>query len=306
MSDVGKIKIATDRFISKARHVHGDKYDYSKSVYFKTKEKLEIICKRCNQSFWMQPNNHYSGQNCSHCYGTKKLTTRQFIERSENIHGDIFDYSEVYYTNNSAKVIITCKNCNIRFSQAASYHMGGGGCDYCDQIKSAKKRSKTLDQFIIDSKKIHGENTYDYSLANYINSSVKLTIKCVACNNIWNQLPTNHLSGKGCLNCCLKTSKGEVSWLNSLLIDKKYRQKTIWCGKNRYVVDAFIPKIKTIYEYYGDFWHGNPKTMVSTDINRKSGLTFQEHYNKTLKKEAILKANGYKVISIWESDWQNV
>lgn len=38
-------RLTTEEFIRRARLMHGDKYDYSKSVYFDAKTKLTIICR---------------------------------------------------------------------------------------------------------------------------------------------------------------------------------------------------------------------------------------------------------------------
>ena len=37
-------KLTTEGFIQKAKEVHGDKYDYSKSMYKTKKEKVTITC----------------------------------------------------------------------------------------------------------------------------------------------------------------------------------------------------------------------------------------------------------------------
>lgn len=36
--------LTTADFVSKAKLVHGDKYDYSKTVYLGSKSKIKIIC----------------------------------------------------------------------------------------------------------------------------------------------------------------------------------------------------------------------------------------------------------------------
>ena len=50
--------ITTEEFIKKAKAVHGDKYDYSKSIYNGVNNKIEIICPE-HGSFWMTPVNHW-------------------------------------------------------------------------------------------------------------------------------------------------------------------------------------------------------------------------------------------------------
>lgn len=60
-----KFKTTSD-FITMARAVHGDKYDYSKSVYKDSHEKIEIICPK-HGSFWQAPFNHIQGHGCPKC-----------------------------------------------------------------------------------------------------------------------------------------------------------------------------------------------------------------------------------------------
>jgi G:T-mismatch repair DNA endonuclease (very short patch repair protein) len=62
--------------------------------------------------------------------------------------------------------------------------------------------------------------------------------------------------------------------------------------------------IKKSIEFYGDFWHGNPKVYNRNDVNRVNGLTFGELYNRTITRQMEIEKIGYKVISIWESDFK--
>lgn len=62
-------------FQEKAQKIHGDKYDYNKSVYRKAKEKVEIDC-TSHGSFWMTPNNHLNGHGCPKCVGKRSNTER--------------------------------------------------------------------------------------------------------------------------------------------------------------------------------------------------------------------------------------
>lgn len=56
----------TDEFIAEARHVHGDKYDYSKVEYVNAKTKVCIICPEHGE-FWQLPYAHLKGQGCPKC-----------------------------------------------------------------------------------------------------------------------------------------------------------------------------------------------------------------------------------------------
>lgn len=62
-----KTKTGRDEFIRRARAVHGNRYDYSRVVYKRTNEKVEIICS-VHGSFWQTPQCHISSkQNCPKC-----------------------------------------------------------------------------------------------------------------------------------------------------------------------------------------------------------------------------------------------
>ena len=60
----------TDKFIEKAKHVHGDKYDYSKTVYEHNLKEVIIICKKCGE-FEQVPKSHLKGMGCSRCCNSK-------------------------------------------------------------------------------------------------------------------------------------------------------------------------------------------------------------------------------------------
>ena len=56
----------TEQFIKEAKEIHGDKYDYSKTVYKGNNEKVCIICPEHGE-FWQTPNNHLKYKGCKLC-----------------------------------------------------------------------------------------------------------------------------------------------------------------------------------------------------------------------------------------------
>lgn len=134
-------KITTQEFINKAREVHMDKYDYSKTIYNNTKSKIIIICK--NHGFFEQtPGAHINNkQGCPSCGGTKKLTTQEFIKKATNIHGDFYDYSGVVYINSKRKVSIKC-HLHGEFFQKPNHHLHGHRCPECGLEKISKTKSE--------------------------------------------------------------------------------------------------------------------------------------------------------------------
>ena len=127
---------------------------------------------------------------------TRRYTTDEFIKKSKKIHKDRYSYEFSNYVNCSTKVEIVCNKHGI-FYQVAKEHMSGHGCMKC------ARGSYDTKEFIKRSKIKHGE-LYDYQGTIYENSSKKVNIKCNECNEIFNMIPNNHLTGSGCRVCTNK------------------------------------------------------------------------------------------------------
>ena len=95
----------------------------------------------------------------------------------------------------------------------------------------------------------------------------------------------------------------EIKWLDSLKVPINYRQKTIKINGRIFKTDAADVENKIIWEFYGDFWHGNLQRYNPHETNKPTKKTFTELYAKTMAREKSLRDAGYTVISIWESDF---
>ena len=58
--------LTTKEFIKRARAIHGDKYDYSKSVYKNKNSKIIITCP-IHGDFEQKAEDHYRGHGCQKC-----------------------------------------------------------------------------------------------------------------------------------------------------------------------------------------------------------------------------------------------
>lgn len=123
----------------------------------------------------------------------KRLTTKIFIARAKEIHGDKYDYSEVEYVNYKTKVKIICP-IHGEFWQTPREHLNGNGCQKCSGVQ----RMNT-DLFIQRAIEVHGD-TYDYSKVKYTNNRTKVCIICPVHGEFW-QSPDSHLLGCGCPKC---------------------------------------------------------------------------------------------------------
>ena len=221
---VGKHKPTTEEFITKAREVHGDKYDYSKVEYVNSKTPVCIICPEHGE-FWQRPNNHLSGSGCDKCGGTYKWTREEFIAKAREVHGDKYDYSKVEYVDGTTPVRIICPE-HGEFKQKPFVHLLGCGCSKCGYIKVSNKLKFSTEEFIAKAREVHGDK-YDYSMVEYVNYTTKVCIICPE-HGKFEQNPSDHLSGHGCPNCTG--------------IRKEYKFNLLQEFKDEYKFRAFLEK----------------------------------------------------------------
>ena len=247
----------TEEFITQAIIVHGNKYDYSKTIYTTGEEKLCIICP-VHGDFYQSPRNHLNGFGCRKCAAEKhssrlSFSTEQFIQKAINIHGQNYSYSKVDYKNNHTKVIITCP-IHGDFEQTPMVHLRGGKCPKCSRTKVQESITFTTQDFIAKSRNIHGDK-YDYSQVEYKNKKHKVCIICPEHGEFW-QEAGHHMYGCGCPKC--NSSKGEIiieKYLKSAGI-KYERQYPIAIDSNinqtgKAYIDFFIPQYNLFIEYNG-------------------------------------------------------
>ena len=191
----GKIYMTTERFITKAREIHGDKYDYSKVNYVDGNTKVCIICPEHGE-FWQLPANHLKGNGCPRCIGI--YDKDDFITKAHKVHGDKYDYSKVKYVDAKTKVCIICPE-HGEFWQTPTNHVHGHRCQKCGFDSISKTKSASNEEFISKAKEVHGDK-YDYSKVNYKNATKKVCIICPEHGEFW-QIPSKHLLGQGCPQC---------------------------------------------------------------------------------------------------------
>ena len=296
---IGK-NLTTKEYVSSLIKVHGTKFDYSKVEYKGAKKPITIIC-RTHGEFIQNAEWHKSGNGCPKCSGKKK-TKDDFISESSKIHNNKYDYSLINYINLGTKVNIICKD-HGEFMQTPGNHLRGQGCRKCGKERSGLAKQKSTEDFITEAREIHGD-MYDYSKSSYTGAFKKVIIGC-GTHGYFSIPASNHTNARlGCPKCSNRISKGETAWLNHLKIEK--RQYKIILDDSLKFVDGYDPDTNTVYLYHGDYWHGNPNKFNPGDINTKAGKTYGELYRDTLQYEKELQYAGYRVISIWESEWNKI
>ena len=117
--------------------------------------------------------------------------------------------------------------------------------------------------------------------------------------------------------------------INEIILSLKeegYRQRTIFVAEDNFLdeietslnttltrqyripntifkSDGYDPKTNTIYEFLGDYWHGNPKLYDFDKVNVNAGFSFKELNQKTFERFDEIKKLGYNIKYIWENEY---
>lgn len=196
----------TESFKKKAIEIHGKRYDYSLVKYKDTYTLVKIICPD-HSEFSQSPSNHLHKsrhQGCPECAQIDRIkaltkTNEKFIEEIGSIHGDKYDLSNCEYINSLIPVCIGCK-IHGKFYMAPKVLLRGANCQMCAIEDRSKKKKLTKKDIIKRATKIR--NDTDYSLFEYNGLYINSKFKCLNCEQIYEQLPCNHILGKiGCTLC---------------------------------------------------------------------------------------------------------
>lgn len=131
----------TEEIKEKAKQIHGDKYDYTDSEYVNNKTKIIIKCS-LHGSYKQLFQSHINGTGCPKCGmvkigNIKRSNKEEFVERSNKIHNNLYDYSLVEYTSDKKHVEIICKIHGI-FKKTPHNHLYGIGCNKCTLCPSCQ------------------------------------------------------------------------------------------------------------------------------------------------------------------------
>jgi len=140
-------RLDTTEFLSRAKEIHGDKYDYSKTQYINKRDKITITCP-LHGDFTILPKNHWDGQGCKECgylnRDNRRTEADKFIEKAKQVHGDKYDYSKTEYITARNKVTITCP-LHGDFDIKAGLHVNSKqGCRECGYMFSSFKKNEWI------------------------------------------------------------------------------------------------------------------------------------------------------------------
>jgi hypothetical protein len=131
---------------------HGNKYEYDQNSFFDVSTKIKIKCKK-HGWFDQKPYVHYNGSGCNKCaieevHDKQKIGFKEFVQRSEKIHGNKFHYNKFTFKDIFSVVEIECPK-HGSFIQKPRDHYRGSGCPKCNS-----SRGETLVRLILEKHNI--------------------------------------------------------------------------------------------------------------------------------------------------------
>lgn len=294
-------KITQEEFLSGVTAIHGNNIDFSKSVYINDVTKVMCKCKKCGNIWWATPNNLKHGKGCPNCnHKSRKYTLDEWFEMAKKAHNNRYDLSLVDdYHSRTQKMKIICHDTFSNgeehgvFDISSNSFLHGRGCPYCAINTIKEKQKKPLTNFILESKKIHG-NKYDYSKVKYINANTKVCIVCAKHGEFW-QTPHKHINGKhGCPICNESKLENEVAqFLSRKNIEYKQGHHFEWLGLQH--LDFYLPKYDIAIECQGGQHYDIAKFggVEDKDILEKN---FKQQQERDSRKKKLCEENGIKLL----------
>lgn len=269
---------STKDYVSKAKEVHGDRWDYSITEYAGYDSKISFGCIIHGEQRQQARRHLRTEIPCKHC-----RHFQNFMDQvDEKPWKDKFDYSVSVYWDMFTSMTIKCIE-HGEFKQTPRSHLTGwNACSGCNEW------FWDLDRFLQRAKEVWGDR-WDYSSVVFTGLKSKVDITC-RIHGIFSQTPDGHLAKKiGCVGCSLQgTSHKEqdlINFIKELGFNTEDNVRGL-LGDGR-ELDVYIPSKCIALEFNGLFWHSEKYV----DANY--------HYDKF--KDSAEK--GIQLIQIWEDDW---
>ena len=277
--------------------------------------------------------NHYKNLPNS-CYNRFYEYKKKIEEKGFTLKTIEEEWKKITIKNGaSQKIELICPNKHT-ISISINQFQSGHGCGIC-QSQNTHKNLPTSWYNNYEKFKYHIEKILGFKLITtkeeWLHELHILTIErdgitpsnkykpIVECNKghtINNTTVNSFISSKTCCYKCSKNgySKKQIQWLDFISIlhditiqhainNKEHKIKNI--GK----VDGYCKEKNTVYEFHGDFFHGNPMKYNILDKNAINSLTKQSYsklYENTLKRDKKIKELGYNLVIMWENQWNKI
>lgn len=305
-----KLRKPFDLFVKEANEIHNNKYKYIEETYVSAAIKTALICD-IHGTFYITPNSHLYGRGCNKCgiisrNNKRSFSKEMFLELAIQKFGSKFDYSQIEFTKMTGnKIKIICPEHGEFYQIPYSHIITKYGCEKCSANVRSIPLKLTKEDFIRRAEGVHGSK-FNYENIDFIDFSSKIKLICKK-HGEFSIFPYSHIKmDAGCPKCSRTYSKIENEWIKSLGELINHEKTYINIDGKRFHPDGYgTTDHPTIYEFLGDYWHGNPVKFNLNDINKTNKKSFQELYNKNIERFTIFTNAGFDVKYVWETDFKN-
>ena len=285
-------------------------FELLSTSYKNRRSSLRFLCESGHLGS-MTLDNVMEGKRCKECalIKSRESLRKPFNEVVSffNSYGYKILSAEEEYVNSHTKVEFECPKGHTDF--ICVYHFfQGSRCTYCLNRKACDDNCLTTVRPDI-AKEWHPTKNGRLTANDVVlGSNKRVWWLCEECGCEWRTAVFNRTKGGGtrCPVCVAGSpvSRTSQEWLDSLMVSQEKREFLLPDLKIR--VDAFDHETNTVYEFFGDYWHGNPERFDKNQEHPVVGKTFGQLYDETKARIFRLEEAGYKVVYIWENDFKKV
>ncbi|CAI8268760.1 MAG: Uncharacterised protein [Polaribacter sp. SA4-10] len=285
-------------FINKAKGLHGDKYDYSSSLYINATKNIQINCIKHKTTFYQTSNSHFKSKfPCKDCR-TEYLRDLHsdgingFIKKMKIKHGDVFLFNNTNYINARTKVELCCKKCHSTIISEPFTLLNGKGCSNCFQQESRNSfgvdKLKEINKYV---SKIGGKCLS----TDYTNNEENLKFKCKKEHVFYESWSDIKYSMRWCKECAPNRYVGEtltrmiLEHLLSIKMPSSYIKSMAGLQ-----LDGYCKEKKIAFEYQG-YQHFTKGSYFHNDAEK-----YKNQQARDSQKKLLCKENGITLIEIFE------
>lgn len=290
----------------------------------RTIDTINVSCTKCKRVFTIRGSSIQNAiklgtSGCSGCAKDKikadrLLPPQEVLRRLDAAWGDKYQYPHFHeeYDGTGKKITVLCTIHNKTFTPTVHNLLQNHGCPQC-----AKDNHRvSSEEFVIKCNKIH-DNKYDYSKVNLELAKSLQEKQIIICpdHGEFLQKASGHILGYGCAKCAkLKgaVSHKAIQWMETIEDKEGVKIRHILSEDGEFMIpgtqyfaDGYCEENNTIYEFHGDYYHGNPAKYDPNKLHA-FGRTYGERYDDTINREQEIRDLGFNLVTIWESDFDKL
>jgi hypothetical protein len=223
-----------------------------------------------------------------------------------------FNYLSEYQAYYKNKYSLLCPKGHI-FLTSIDMWVNNSRCKICNGNGKSFSFEEIKNQYKLHNCEVlYTEDDYTGNISNTI-----IPFKCInkhiidnlTKNDFNNRINSNLNVCKICSDNFIGCSNIQLEWIKYIenkynIILQHFNNLGEFVIKGIGKVDGYHKESNTVYEFHGDFWHGNPKIFNPLDIHPLIKKSYGKLLKNTLHREIKIRNLGFKYICIWENEFK--